>query len=116
LKKRNSELTIKNSVSLYILILLDRQIKAFKAESKAKDKKENNSKIEQYKEAIRDNDADDSLDIQKFLTDKKRKKKNVIELMRQQKTQKLKHNTTGGGKGKGPKRSGGHSRKMKKGR
>jgi hypothetical protein len=55
------------------------------------------------------------------LTDKNRKKKNVIELMRQQKVQKQKAKEKGArGKSKSksrpPIRSGGHSRKMKKSR
>jgi rRNA-processing protein EBP2 len=96
-----------------------KRIKAFKQETKSRDKRESNKKIEQYKEAVRGEDLDNTLDIQKFLTDKKKQKRNVIELMRQQHQQRLDSKKKGKGKGKGNSkdkkhRPGKHSRKMKR--
>ena len=77
--------------------------------------------------------SDDSLDINKYLVDKNKKRRNVIELMRQQHQQrqdskKKGRNSKKGGKGskggrgfkdgsrdpRGSRRSGKHSRKMSK--
>lgn len=81
---------------------------------KSKDKKESSNKIEQYKQAVKSRNMDDTLDIQKFLTDKKKKRRNVIELMRQEKQQKTDGKKKGRKDKKGKKRPSKHSRKMGK--
>uniref|UniRef100_A0A7S3KNM9 rRNA-processing protein EBP2 n=1 Tax=Euplotes crassus TaxID=5936 RepID=A0A7S3KNM9_EUPCR len=91
-----------------------RRIKAFKQETKSKEKKANQAKIDNYKNAMKnDNKVDESLDINQYLSDQKKKRHNVIELMRQQQKKRLENKHKGGKRDKKG-RSGGHSRKMKK--
>ena len=99
--------------SLLFLIIIDKQIKAYKQEEKSHQKRETMSKIEKYKKEFKSNNIDDTIDIDQYLKDKKRKRTNVMQIMQKERQQKAQ--SKGKKKfGKNNKRPGKQARKYKR--